>query len=313
MMLGGMLALLTLASFGILLSRTLELNGGTWSTLWRDMGLALTVTHFGHVWWWRVPALALIWIGWWMRMRDTGARWTGWLMLLAISVIALTRSETGHPADHGDFMLSVWIDWLHLLAAGAWVGSLFGMTLVVFPWLLRAADMSLSRAARIFQRLSTLSGIALAVLVACGVYSAVRQLGSLDALRTTRYGINLDVKLVLVLVMILIGAHNRYVKLPRLLAVAGMHGSRSSIAKRVHRSSPATGEMSATEALRSCAHAVLAESLLGIAVIGATGALLHAMPPADARDTHGMQMSVRTTATPAVAAQDFAGDAGAAR
>lgn len=269
--LGIALALLTLASFGILVSRTLELDGGAWATLWPDMRLALDVTHFGHVWWWRVPALAVAWAAWaWtLRRRDSQA---AWIMLLSFAAIALTRSGTGHPADHGDFALAMWIDWLHLLAAGVWVGSLFGMSLAIFPLLVQRSGIDVVPAARIFQRLSTLCGMALAVLVACGVYSAIHQLGSLVALWNTRYGVILDVKLAIVLVMILIGAHNRYIKLPRL------HGAA--------RNTPSAPD--GPRLIRACARAVLIEGLLGLAVIGATATLLHAMPPTDA---HSMSMA----------------------
>ncbi len=259
-----MLALLTLAAFGILLSRTLELNGGTWSGLFGDMRLALEVTHFGHIWWWRIPALAVLWLGWGFKARHRGTRWSGWAMLLAVAAITLTRSETGHPADHGDFTLAVWIDWLHILAAGAWVGAIFGMSLAIFPTLLRAGHAAIGRGAEIFQRLSTLSGIALAVLVACGIYNAATQLGGFSAMWTSRYGIILDVKLAIVLTMIAIGAHNRYFKLPRLRRAATSSGARDATI------------------LRTCARAVLVEALLGLAVIGTTAVLIHAMPPADA-------------------------------
>lgn len=281
--LSGALALLSVASLGILLSRTLELNGGMWHTLWADVWLALSVTHFGHVWWWRVPALVLAWVAWARLPRGRGG-WPAAVALLAIAAIALTRSETGHPADAGDFTLAVWIDWLHLLAAGAWVGSLFGMSLVVFPRLLRRQPYDGAPAARVFQRLSTLCGVALAVLVACGVYNAVQQLGSIPALWTTRYGAILDVKLALVAVMVVIGAHNRYIKLPRLRAAAEGSGRTPS---------PAI--------LRTCARAVLLESVLGLAVIGATATLLHAMPPADARMPHTMSMSASAPAGRSIA------------
>lgn len=281
--LGIALALLTLASFGILLSRTLELNGGDWATLWRDMRVALRITHFGHVWWWRVPALVVAWLAWLWSRKHSERAWLAWLMLLAVAAIALTRSETGHPADHGDFTLAVWIDWLHILAAGAWVGSLFGMTLAVFPSLLRGGKSMSARSARIFQQLSTLSGAALALLVACGLYNAITQLGRIDALWTTRYGITLDVKLAIVLAMIAIGAHNRYMKLPRLKAAAEQS-----------QDSPAAGH-DPLAIIRACARAVLTESLLGLAVIGATAALLHAMPPADAPPAHTMQFMHRGT------------------
>lgn len=284
--LGRALALLALASVGILLSRTLEMNGGHWGTLWRDTRLTLTMTHFGHVWWWR--ALAVAWAIWAWSSRRRGV-WSTWLMVIAIAVVALTRSETGHPADQGDFTLAVWIDWLHILAAGAWVGSLFGMTLAVFPRLLREGEDSLANAAAMFQRLSTLSGIALAVLVACGIFNAIRQLDGFEALWTSRYGITLDAKLALVLAMIAIGAHNRYVKLPRLLACAGRPARRSLISQWLPPRASAPSARDAGQILRACARAVLIESLLGMAVIGATSALIHAMPPADMPRMHAAQ------------------------
>lgn len=281
-LLGGAVTLVTMASFGILLSRTLELNGGAWQGLFADMRLALAVTHFGHVWLWRIPALVLLWLAWGWRLHRRGHAWTDALMSLAAAVIALTRSQTGHPADHGDFLLAVWVDWLHLLAAGTWVGSLFGMSLTVFPRLLRAGENAVAGAAAMFQRLSALSGGALAVLLACGLYNAVQQLGSVDALWTTHYGITLDVKLVIVLAMIAIGAHNRYVKLPRLLRCSGQP-VRPSLFGRAFRRLADRGDTASTgvAVVRQCARAVLIESLLGLAVIVTTSVLLHAMPPAD--------------------------------
>lgn len=204
-LLGGTVALVTLASFGVLLSRTLELNGGAWHSLFVDMRLAIAITHFGHVWLWRIPAPVLLWLAWGWRSRWQRHAWTDGPMVIAVAGIALTRSQTGHPADHGDFMLSVWADWGHLLAAGTWVGSLFAMSLAVFPDLLRAGEHAVTSTAAMFQRLSTLSGVALAVLVTCGTYNAVQQLRGVSALWTSHYGITLDIKLLVVLTMIALG------------------------------------------------------------------------------------------------------------
>lgn len=281
------IALMMLAAFGILLSRTLELDGGVWSALFTDMWLGLEVTHFGHIWVWRIPALALLWLAWSWSRRHPEQAWAGWLMAVALAAIALTRSETGHPADHGDFMPAVWVDWLHILAAGTWVGSLFGMTLAVFPPLLREDRHLLAQTAAVFQRLSTLSGIALAVLVACGIYNVIQQLGPASALWNSRYGIALDVKLALVSIMIAIGAHNRYLKLPLLRTCAGFPAKPSLLSGWLHGHAPL--EASAGAIMRSCARAVLLEGVLGLAVIGTTGVLIHQMPPANARSAHSMQ------------------------
>lgn len=278
--LGVLLGLVTLGSLGILVSRTFEMNGGQWSSLLADVGVALRVTHFGHVWRWRVPALIVGWIAWaWAARKDR--QWAAWIIVPALAMIALTRSQTGHPADHGDLRLAVWVDWLHLLAASAWVGSIFGMSLVVFPRLRRTARDSLGLAASIFGRLSLLSGIALAVLVACGVYSVTRQLGPVHSLWTSAYGINLDVKLALVLVMLLIGAHNRYIKLPRLLAAAHLPARHARVQRWLPARMRVRPDAAPAAILRSCARAVLLESALGVAVIGATATLVHRMPPAD--------------------------------
>lgn len=287
---GWTLALLTLASLGILVSRTLEMNGGRWSTLATDAALALTATHYGHVWIWRVPALVICWAAWAWKQRHADRAGAPWVTALAVAVIVMTRSDTGHMADHGDLALAVWVDWLHVLAAGAWIGSVFGVSLVAFPHWLRTGERSLRDAAVTFQHLSTLSGVALVLVVACGIYSTTRLLGPVDNLLSTFFGINLDVKLLIVLVLILIGAHNRYVKLPRLLASAGIAQPLPAIARwlGVHQHDTAHDPL---RVLRSCACAVCVESLLGLGVIGATGLLIHQMPPADMPRAQPMQMS----------------------
>lgn len=299
-LLGVGVALLTLSSFGILVSRTLELNGGSISQLWTDMSLALKVTHYGHVWPWRIPALLLLWLAWGWCLRHRRHAWAAWLMVIAVAGIALTRSETGHPADHGDFTFAVWVDWVHLLSAAVWVGSLFGMSLAIFPKLLRAGEAAGERSAVIFQRLSTLSGIALALILATGIYTAIGELdGSFAALWTSGYGITLDVKVGIVILMIAFGAHNRYIKLPQLLRAAGKPAPRSLFGKLIGN---VTGAGSATPGIaasvRRSARAVLAESLLGLAVIGAASVLLHGLPPADMpKNVPGMAMQVTSPPT----------------
>ncbi|MGH8282153.1 MAG: copper resistance D family protein [Gammaproteobacteria bacterium] len=280
-LLGATLVLVTLSSLGILVSRTLELNGGSLSQLLADLPLALKVTHYGHVWVWRIPALLLLWLAWGWCLRHRHHTWAAWLMVIGAAGIALTRSETGHPADHGDFTFAVWVDWVHLMSAAVWVGSLFGMSLAIFPKLMHAGETDGGRSAVIFQRLSTLSGGALAVILATGIYTAIGELGSFHALWTSSYGITLDVKLFIIILMIAFGAHNRYIKLPRLLRAAGKPAPHSLFGKLLGGFGASDQPAPGNGVVRSCARAVLAESLLGVAVIGAASVLLHGMPPAE--------------------------------
>ncbi|MGH8260963.1 MAG: hypothetical protein ACREUG_14880, partial [Steroidobacteraceae bacterium] len=118
--------------------------------------------------------------------------------------------------------------------------------------------------------------------------------------------ITLDVKVFLVLSMIAVGAHNRYVRLPRLIEAAGRPPKRSLGGAVLEWTTPhragarpsAAGAKAdtgfsasaGTEIVRGCARAVLAESLIGIAVIAAASVLLHGIPPADMRTGMGMGM-----------------------
>ena len=276
-LLGIAAALLTASSIGILAARTLEMEGGHWAILPATLPLVLKVTHYGHVWLFRLPALVLLWLGWFQLGRRERRAWPAWLMLVAVAGIALTRSETGHPADHGDFTLAVWIDWVHLLAGSAWVGSLFGMSLAVFPQLLSGEPDPAPRAAEIFGRLSRLAGLALGVVVLSGVYTAWHELGTWHGLWDSQYGRTLLVKLLLVAGMIGLGARNRYGHLPRLQALSGRPPRLRFF--RIGAESGAAVQPAA--AVRDCSRTVSIEALLGLAVIAAASALLHRMPPAD--------------------------------
>ncbi len=299
-LLGFSIALLTLSSAGILLSRILELDGGSFSLVLSSLKPALQVTHYGHVWIWRIPALLLLWLAWGWCLHHRHHTWAAWLMVIGAAGIALTRSETGHPADHGDFTFAVWVDWVHLMSAAVWVGSLLGMSLVIFPKLLRGGETLGERCAVIFQRLSTLSGMALAVILATGIYTAIGELGSFQALWTSSYGITLDVKLGIVALMIMFGAHNRYLKLPRLLHATGKPVPASVFAILLGGFVPAGNAVRETAVVvRSCARAVLIESLLGVAAIAAASVLLHGMPPADMpKNMAGMSMSMNVSHAP---------------
>ncbi len=288
-LLGIAAALLTASSIGILAARTLEMEGGHWAILLATLPLVLKVTHYGHVWLFRLPALVLLWLGWLRLGRHERRAWPAWLMLAAVAGIALTRSETGHPADHGDFTLAVWIDWVHLLAGSVWVGSLLGMSLAVFPQLLTGEPDPAPRAAEIFGRLSRLAGIALGVVVLSGVITAWHELRAWSALWDSQYGRILSVKLLLVAGMIGLGARNRYGHLPRLQVLSGQTPRQPWLPFFAFKADKAdVARPAAVTAVRECSRTVSTEALLGLAVIVAASALLHGMPPADMPHTAAM-------------------------
>jgi uncharacterized membrane protein/nitrogen fixation protein FixH len=133
------------------------------------------------------------------------------MQFLAVAAAAamLVLARSGHAAGESPEWLNVGVQWLHLLAVGAWVGG--------FAWLLlaiRGADTEDRRSA--VRRFSTLAAAALAITVATGVGRAWAELGGWRQLFDTSFGTTLLVKSALVALLIGLGALNRYRNIPRM-------------------------------------------------------------------------------------------------
>ena len=98
--------------------------------------------------------------------------------------------------------------WTHLVAVGVWIGGL--------AWLLLGLRGEAPGARTVaVTRFSTMAGVALAIVVGTGAVRAVAEVGSLDLLFTTGYGLTLTAKLTLVVGLVALGALNRFRHVPR--------------------------------------------------------------------------------------------------
>lgn len=135
-----------------------------------------------------------------------------WASLFTSAVLVGGFTVSSHASGNGP--IAVLADWIHLLAAAALIGGWASFLLILFRTAPRERD-GIARA--ILPRLSTLLGASLLVLVGTGVYAVVLNLPSTQALLTTSYGRSLLLKLLLVSLLFLLGALNRYVLKPRVL------------------------------------------------------------------------------------------------
>lgn len=138
----------------------------------------------------------------------SGARkyWLGGFALGGMLVATLTVES--HASTAGGFM-PVASDWLHVAAASVWMGGLLGFP-VLFVGPLRGVEKEermkfLGEAVRRFTRLAS---VAVAVLVATGIYASLIHIPSFDALVSTAYGRALIMKVGLVSIMLPMGAIN---------------------------------------------------------------------------------------------------------
>jgi len=234
-LLGLALVTLTVSSAGELLGRALTMSGLPLGMLGRTLPIVLSRTHYGRVWWVRLGALALLWIGWRVGYRRLHRQSIPASMLAAGALLALTRSLSGHAADWGDMTLAVLMDWLHLLAGGLWGGGLWALACVVLPPVNRSADQHRVLLADCARRFARLASLALAVMLLTGLANAWVQVGTMRALWTTPYGRTLLVKLLLVGLVILLGAAHHYLSVPRLQQWAGRPVTGGWLARAVDR------------------------------------------------------------------------------
>ena len=213
-------------------------------------------TVWGWAWQMQVGAALLAAIGF---ARARGGRTVGWgLIAVAAVVTALIPALSGHAMATGEVAgLAVIADWLHVLGAGSWLGTLVVVVIVGLPAALRlASGTRASAAARLVNAFSPLALLFAGVVVTTGVFSAWLHLGALPELWGSRYGLTLLIKLALFGVVAALGAYNW------------------------RRARPALGEEPGIRRIRRSAGAELAGGALVLAV---TAVLVATPPPAAER------------------------------
>ena len=184
-------------------------------------GAVLTVandTQFGLVSEVRA-ALALLLVACLVLSRLVVSRW---LALVAALGLVGAIAWTGHAGSTlGELgILHLTADVLHLGAASAWIGGLFGLSILfavgrrrsAFEWEQLQLDAVL--------RFSTLGMISVAALILSGIVNAWILVGSFHALLVIRYGQLLLLKIVAFAVMVGFAAVNRFRLTPQLALVA---------------------------------------------------------------------------------------------
>lgn len=238
---------------------------------------------------------------------DRSAPLPGWWLPAGVLVgigLAATPGLSGHAISGRWTSAAVVADTLHVLAMAVWLGGIVALSATA----LRTPPAQGATAA--LARFSRIALGSIAVIAATGTFQAVRQLGSLEAVRDTEYGRILVVKLVLVAAIVVVAAFSREIVLRR--------SARAWLADPEHRpdGEPPPEELTPAqeEAERSgLRRSVLVEVVLGLAVLAATALLVNSPPGYSSTEAVGGAVgvtmnadtvSVDVTVTPAVAGRN---------
>jgi copper resistance protein D len=186
----------------------------------------LTETQFGHLWMARAFLAGLLFCALWLgKPSNAGTRFGQGLTTVAALCLMGSLAWSGHaagsPGAIGDIHLIA--DVLHLLAAGAWLGGLLPLSLLLML-AIRQTDPSLASTMQVAtRRFSTLGLLSVATLLATGLVNTWMLAGSLPALLEADYGRLLLLKIALFVAMVAIAGINRLRLTPRLPNTEAVH------------------------------------------------------------------------------------------
>jgi copper resistance protein D len=193
--------------------------------------VVLTRTRFGEDWQLRL-ALAVA-LGLCLLARRFASGRIGWTTLLVAAAMLASLAWAGHgastPGPAGDLHLAA--DFLHLLAAGLWLGTLPPLILFLAEERRTGGPNWPAVAATATRRYSTMAIASVTALLAGGVVNTWFLAGTVPALVGTEYGRLLITKIGLFIAMLMVAAVNLLRLTPRLARGGTANVFRRTIAR----------------------------------------------------------------------------------
>ncbi|HJX08649.1 MAG TPA: copper resistance protein CopC [Actinomycetota bacterium] len=146
-------------------------------------------------------------VAWWRPQR-----WLPWAAGVTAAVAMAVRAHGGHATATSTPLLSQVEQWIHMIAGACWAGGLVLLILLIRE---RRDDPPITLA----RRYSTVALTAIGVVVVTGLLRSISELGGLGQLVhvwDSSYGRTLAIKVAVVLLVIALGAVNRYRSVERL-------------------------------------------------------------------------------------------------
>ncbi|MBA2627152.1 MAG: CopD family protein, partial [Gemmatimonadales bacterium] len=235
--LGLIAAFVLLGSLAVRLvaQRAAMAGGGPGPAFW---DVILTRTTWGHAWLAQLAggvAAALLCLGL-ARGNPSGASLrVRWVALAAVVIgLSLTPAFSGHAIGSGRLtVLAVPADGIHVLAAGAWLGTLLTMLVAGLPSAYELeSGIRVDAMARLVAAFSPIALASSATLAGTGLFAAWLHIGRFAALWQSAYGRTLLIKLAVLAGVVATGAFNWKWVQPG-LAHVGPRGERAAARLRI--------------------------------------------------------------------------------
>lgn len=212
-------------------------------------------TEFGAVWCWHLGFSAVLLV---LSLCPPRRPWQAGATLLAALPALASLGLTGHAAmDMGGGTAHEINQMAHLIAGGLWLGGLVPLGVLLRRAVRPDGGDYVPLARTTLPHFSQIGYVAVALLAITGTVNSIMLVGGFAAFVTTPYGRLLGVKIALFLAMIGLALTNRFRLMPRL-----------------------SSQDAPIVPLRTLARSVLAEQIIGLAIL-AVVAMLGTWPPAN--------------------------------
>jgi putative copper export protein len=179
-----------------------------------DIDIIVLETHFGIVCVTRLTAIICLLLLWVIGRKHRGSNIFLGVCLGVALMISYTESVIGHPSGWGNFALPVWVNWMHVLSACVWGGGLFVLSTAILPYIQRVGQFNEQLFISIAFAFSRVALMAVIVIGATATYSSFTYIGSFEKILSTPYGWTALFKTMLFVILLGIGAYNKFYLLP---------------------------------------------------------------------------------------------------
>ena len=202
------LIILSLTGSLLLLIRVMLMSGDDVVNAIQLIPAVMQKSHYGNVWLIHLISLIGLWVLILLALNNH-RMWPVMLMLIVSLVVAWSYSATSHAADQGDFTIDEITDWAHMFTTAVWGGSIIAGAGFLFPTIKRLPASSLILI-ECMRRLSRILLIMVPIVLLTGLTNVVLHTKDYMTLLNHSYGQILLTKLAFVVLMLMIGAFNRY-------------------------------------------------------------------------------------------------------
>lgn len=189
----------------VLLDMTGDMAGVSWKSALPLVPEVLADTHAGRVWDWFLTVALLLLVS---ACVPLGQSLRAIMLFVLTGLLLFLHSLLSHAVDKGALAIAFYF--VHEVAVALWLGSLMVLWIIA-----RRGDAPKIKTEHAAQRVSEIAFWAVVALVISGTYIAYNGLGlNLHQLLFSNYGRTLMVKVAVFLVVLAIGAYNRYWLVP---------------------------------------------------------------------------------------------------